>query len=445
MAAASSRRQVQLLTLVFTVIIFSLLQYVLFNSKVGTHIATKAWDKADEYVFTRRRKLKIAIVNTQLAHDEVLLPLLDAWMRVPQVEIVVYQIGWRFGMEKVLTDSGYPSRMIDYVYVGEFKKVGIDDKYPIPDVVVSTTCIKDVYFMEKTWKYLLDNYHTHFFCVFHHANSLDNGRSRASRVIDRMSPYIREERLDFVALSEHVAKTARDRQLRKKWKVVKDELLEPPIHVFPPVYYVSSAYEHGNRIQTTERAAGFAIQGQYAKGRDYTTAFKHLQDFVEAARQRQASESSINLHLVGFGPHPPVPEGLEKHVIFDERLDYTDFYRTLSQVDAIMTAFESEDYYSLKASSSVPASLIAGTALVGSERLLNTYTYLDESVVWMQEDGESELDTIGRVLALSDEEKAAKKEAIRSRTEDLVEQNYLNVREWTERAIAKFPEDWYRK
>jgi len=443
MAAPSSRRQVQLVTLIITVFIFSLLQYLIFNSKVGTYVATTAVDKADEYIFSRRRKLRVAIVNTQLAHDEVILPLVDAWMQIPQTEITTYQVGYRFGMEKVLEDSGYPAEMNDYLYAGEFKKIGKDDRYPVPDIVVSTTCIKDTVHMEATWKYLLENHHTHFFCVFHHANQLQNGRSAYARVMHRLSPYIRADRIDFVALSEHVAEYALNDQLARKWPVVKDELHHPPVRVFPPVYYVKTKAEDSNSVGSGDRAGGFALQGEYAKGRDYPTVFTHLQDFIEQARARKESEDSINLHLVGFGQHPDVPNGLEKHVIFDERLDYTEFYGTLSQVDAVLTAFSSDDYYLVKASSTVPAALIAGTAIIGDKKLLQTYTYLDESVIWMQEEGESDMETVGRVLTLSKEEKAAKKAAVRSWTEDLIEKNYANVREWTEIAMAKFPEDWY--
>jgi hypothetical protein len=140
-----------------------------------------------------------------------------------------------------------------------------------------------------------------------------------------------------------------------------------------------------------------------------------------------------------------VPRSLQKHVIFDERLDYTDFYTTLQQTEAILPAFKIEAYYLTKASSTVPASLIAGTPLIGDKRLLRTYDYLDASIMWLQKSGETEMDTVGRVLAKSQGERDAKRALVIKWREKMVEQNRVNVRQWTDKAVSKFPKKWYRK
>lgn len=428
-------------TLIIIVLGVVLVQYLLFNSKTGGAITNKVAVKADQYIFSRHRKLRVAVVNTQLSHDEVLVPLLDAWLQIPQVEVTTYQVGFRFGMDQVIKDSGLSEEISDFTYVGEFKNVRKDSQYPMPDVVVSTTCLKDVQHMNATWYYLLENYHTHFFCVFHHADQLESkGKKDRAMLVERLTPFIRAGRIDFVALSQHVADYALNDQFGRKWEVVKNELHHPPMHVFPPVFNFESYID----LDSTGRAGGFSVQGEYARGRDYNMVFKHLAKIIEAATAREQPVEATNVHLVGFGSHPEVPKELESHVIFDERLDYTDFYNTLKQTDAVLTAFSSDSYYLIKASSSVPAALIAGTPLIGNKRLLQTYQYLDESIVWMQEPGESDMDTVERVLGLSQEEKTAKKDAVREWTKAMVRKNRENVIEWTEKAVSKFPADWYQ-
>ncbi|KAL3428413.1 hypothetical protein PVAG01_01922 [Phlyctema vagabunda] len=427
------KRQVHFLTLILTVAVFSLFQYLLFN-RPSTFVGN-----ADRYLFSSHRKLRIAVVNTQLSHDEVLVPLLDSWLQVPQAEVTTYQVGFRFGMEQVISDSGLAEEIKDHIYAGEFRKIGKDPRFPIPDIVVSTTCLKDGKHLNETLYYLLENHHTHFFCVFHHADQMENRKN--AMVIDQFTPFVRAGRIDFMALSPHVAEFAKNDQFGRKWNVVKNELHHPPVHVFPPVFNFKSVAD-GQRSQSG-REGGFALQGEYEKGRDYPMVFKHLQKFIKAAEARQESADGTNLHLVGFGKHPEVPKNLQTHVIFDERLDYTDFYTTLRQSEAVVTAFKLESYYLTKASSTVPAALIAGTPIVGDRRLLRTYQYLDESIIWLQEEGESEMDTVGRVFAMSQSVKDAKKAAVLKWTESMVLQNHKNVREWAAQAVSKFPANWY--
>lgn len=428
----SPKRRAHFVRLIGTVLFFSFIQYIFFNTTIVSSITNR-------YVLRSHRKLKVAVLNTNLSHDEVLVPLLDSWMRIPHIEVETYQISWRFDMQKVIKNADVPEGLQNDIYAGEFKKIGKVADYPLPDIVISTTCLKDGRYMNETMYYLLENHHTHFFCVFHHADQLENRKSNMA--IDMFTPFVRAERIDFIALSPHVAEYAKNDMFGRKWDVAKNEFHHPPVHVFPPVFNANLAL---NKIaHKSDRASGFSIQGEYEKGRDYPGVFEHLQKFIKAAEDRQESADATNLHLVGFGKHPEVPQDLQNHVIFDERLDYTDFYTTLMQSDAVLTAFALEDYYVTKASSTVPASLIAGTPLVADKRLLQTYKYLDESIVWMQEEGESEMDTVGRVLAMSRAEKHAKKTAVKAWNERLVEENRRNVREWTAKAVAKFPHEWY--
>ena len=59
---------------------------------------------------------------------------------------------------------------------------------------------------------------------------------------------------------------------------------------------------------------------------------------------------------------------------------------------AILPAFNSPAYYLSKGSSSVGASLIAGTPLVATPQLLGAYSFLDESAVVMVDEGAADLE-----------------------------------------------------
>ena len=52
----------------------------------------------------------------------------------------------------------------------------------------------------------------------------------------------------------------------------------------------------------------------------------------------------------------------------------------------------------MKSSSSVPASVIAGVPLVATRDILGSYSYLSDGDVYVQEEAESELDVIERVV-----------------------------------------------
>jgi hypothetical protein len=427
------RRHIHVLELVALLILVSAFQYLCFNSAVGYN--------ALQYLMPTQRKLEIAILNSQLSHDEVLIPLLDSWLRVPHASVKTYQAGYRFGMNHLIDTQGWPAAMKQAIDAGEFRKVGQEDRYPLPDILVSTTCTRDFLALNSTYAMLLDNHHTHLFCVFHHADRMLDS-SKRWKMESFMSPWVRANRIDFVALSPHVSEYARLDVLGRKWKAVMDELHHPRFHVFPPIFEFN--LPPGSNCNGKGREAGFSIQGEYSRGRDYDTVFPLLQKMILAAEERNDdSVEATNLHLVGFGQHPDMPADLQSHVIFDERLDYTEFYSTLAQSDAIMTAFSSEEYYTVKASSSVAAALIAGTPLVGDAKLLKSYGYLNESAMWMRAEGESEMDTVSRVMALTREEKNAKKAAVRKLRSQLITKNRMAVQACVEHVVASFPKGWY--
>ena len=136
---------------------------------------------------------------------------------------------------------------------------------------------------------------------------------------------------------------------------------------------------------------------------------------------------NITLHLLGYGESPKIPPPLTDHVMLNPGLSYPDFYSLLSSAMAIIPAFANNQYLDRKASSSVPAALIAGTPLIADRELLDAYSYLDEDSVFMMGKGkekkETRVEVMQRIVDMSEDERTEAKRRVRLRCASLVWQN----------------------
>jgi hypothetical protein len=385
--------------------------------------------------------LRISIVETIGAHDEVVAALVNAWGQLPGAEISLYQALPRFGSHAIMDTFSLTNPLPKARNSTDFQRW--NELQPIPDVLISTTCEHDTHPLSANLTTLLNEHNTYLYCVFHHAD----------RWFDvpyfywmqpTLVPWIKQGRMEFVGLSTHTGEFIRKNLM--KWDVFKDpnSKLEPLIRTLPPVYPVKLP------LNPKPSELSFGIQGDFGDGRrDYTKIFAHLQEFLDPKNKKfkrdpvpapslQARASrNVSLHLVGHGDHPKVPENLKQNVIFDEGLDYIDFYAILSRTFAMLPAFGSDEYLDRKASSTIPASLIAGTPLVATREIVNAYSYLSDDMLWLQSPGESEFEVVSRALAMTDEQRAEKTNKVRRHNEMLIERNVRAVRNWTEEAFSR--------
>ncbi|KAF5700432.1 hypothetical protein FGLOB1_10779, partial [Fusarium globosum] len=167
--------------------------------------------------------------------------------------------------------------------------------------------------------------------------------------------------------------------------------------------------------------------------------FNHLGSVIRKASEESEGHSpqNVSLHLVGHGTHPEVPDHVKDHVFFDEGLSYPDFYTLMSKSFAVLPAFASETYFDRKASSTIPAALIAGAPIVATEELLKAYSYLPREATWVARPGEGEMDVIERVI--DDRDGFIKRrQAVRDFTKSLLEQNQANTKAWINEAFEKY-------
>ncbi|KAI4744879.1 hypothetical protein E4T50_04727 [Aureobasidium sp. EXF-12298] len=369
--------------------------------------------------------IQVAILEHVVAHDEVDAALVHSLASQPNVNLTFYQSYPRFGSEKVI--KAFDLNYTGPIHPDEF--MGTDKHTTIPDFLVLTTC--EIALREglpKRLAALLAQGATRLICIVHHADQWAEEQRKSD-----IRPWVDANLVEFWTLSPHTATflsntiAAWDSNDNEPW----DNPRSPPIRVFVPIFPVAAP-----NVTATEQAnqdLSFAMQGDYdPHRRDYKHIFERLGNFLAAAE----GDRNVSMHLLGQGNRPKVPENVASHVFFDQGLSYVDFYGLLSKVSAVLPGFASPEYLDRKASSSVPAALIAGTPLVADRRLLSSYAYVEEDSVWLQEDGENEFDVVGRMLSATAEERAEKSKHAKQNAQRIIQGNIRRVGEWLGEGIA---------
>lgn len=365
---------------------------------------------------------RIAITESGGSHDEVTAALIHAFGKQPNTETSIFLLLQRYGISDVIDSFNLSAPIMADKASGAFE-ASLENS-PHPNILVAATCEIEIVKLAGAYDKLLAEGKTFLVCVIHHADRWVEGEH-----VEKVRPWVEKDRVRFVGLSEHTANYFRT-ECATKWTTNTTVLVDYLPPVFPVDIKNKSAVE-GKQPLT------FALQGDYDPSRrNYTSTFEQLSEVIKMAPNRTLSQN-VSLHLIGHGKKPEVPEMLKSHVSFDENLDYTAYYSLVSKAFALLPSFASKDYYDRKASSTVPAALIAGAPLVANAELLETYTYLDESLVWKQEEGESEMDVVKRVVQLSAAEHNDKKMLVREACGKIVEKNVVLVAEWIKDGLEK--------
>ncbi|KAL6853230.1 hypothetical protein J3F83DRAFT_756255 [Trichoderma novae-zelandiae] len=375
----------------------------------------------DRFPCEKHEPIRIAIVESAGVHDEVTAALVYAFGGHPNAELRLYFAHQRYKSDVIINDLELETPIVSVNSSNYFKKDVAN--LPPPHFVISTTCELDLEKPESVvapLRHLLFNETTHLFCLVHHADYWNQGKH-----VDVVREWVDRERVDFIGLSQHTV----DYLLQKSVTQWPNLQASVTARTFPPVFPVNQTNNEAIR------EVSLAMQGDYApERRDYKRIFGSLDNVVKkingsAATTGDQTDETVKLHLIGHGPHVEVPENIRSNVAFDEDLSYPDFYRLLSQSYAVIPAFASDTYLDRKASSTVPASLIAGVPLVANEKLLASYSYLPREAVWLSEPEEREMETVERVVG-DRKTFMEKKEKVKEAAENIMKQNRLNVRKW---------------
>ncbi|KAK9463224.1 uncharacterized protein V1516DRAFT_3799 [Lipomyces oligophaga] len=381
----------------------------------------------------RPNPLRILVTEHGGSHEEVYSALIYTFGRLPHAIVYPYLLLPRFNITAVLSSFGFGN--IGYPrFSGDLKIDSTDAKGGLeaPDIVVSTTCELDLSGLKDQYSRMLSR-GSYLFCTVHHADRWTKDHS--SGAYEAVAPWIDAGKVTFLFLSPHT------RGFMTKWALPtwdkKHRMVRGKFEVFVPVYPVPSAEIGATSWDTDAHEFNVSVQGNYESSRrDYKTLFEHLERENSESKEKSTDnkEAKIRLHLIGSGKRPQVPNEVDEQVTFDDSLSFLDFYRVLAGSVAILPAFANDEYYYHKASSSVPASLIAGTPLVGPRRLEDTYAYLKGKggklhTIWAQKKKETEMDVVERILKGGKEGISGRKATVRRVRDELLVENYDKV-EW---------------
>jgi hypothetical protein len=395
-----------------------------------TTTSSPAHDTTGTAVDHENETLRISIVESGGSHDEVVAALVHAFGSQKNAELSLYLLLQRYGLPDVIKSFDLNSTSAPIQSSSDFPK-HFNESDP-PHILVSATCELDIVRFKSGFEDLLRKGQTYLFCVVHHAD-----RWTQQAKVEAIRPWVDKQRVSFLTLSPHTATYFRN--MGTGWK----DMISYYIPVFPVPLPAS------NSSGVLDKLA-FAMQGDYDPSRrDYATIFKELETFLKPANGRDldqedippqyqtANATNVTLHLLGHGDKPTVPDSVASHVQFDQGVNYIEYYSILSQSFALLPSFASKDYLDRKASSSVPAALIGGTPLVASQEILDAYSYLPRDAVWMQEEGETEMDTVARVLKLPAHDRRRQREMVRKRCAGMIEGNVRIVGRWVDMALQK--------
>ncbi|KAF4450321.1 hypothetical protein F53441_6604 [Fusarium austroafricanum] len=367
-----------------------------------------------------KEPLRIMLMESSGTHDEVAAALMHAFGGQEGSQMDAFFANQRFHMQDIMNNFTIAAN----VTVNKWDKFASAVTENPPHILVSTTCEFDLDRGADAIVKLLKNANTHLFCTIHHADFWGSGK-----YVQSVRGFVEHERVDFVGLSQHTVDYFLNNSV-PKWHTTSNLTTR----VIPPVFPVQIA------DPDLQPGISLSMQGDYSSGRrDYNGIFNHLGSVIRKATDQSEGHhaQNVSLHVIGHGTPPEVPKHVKDNIFFDQSLSYPDFYTLLSKSFALLPAFASETYFDRKASSTIPASLIAGAPIVASEELLAAYSYMPREATWVARPGEGEMDTIERVI--DDREGFIKRrQAVRDFTKSLFDTNQANTKAWMKEAIDKY-------
>lgn len=358
------------------------------------------------------KPLRIILTENGGSHEEVFAALIYAFAQIPDSYIYQYLFRPRFNIFAVLKTFG----LNNVSKPRGSTSMKFDEKNPIPDIVLGTTCEFDIRRLKSQFNEMLDG-GSYLFCTVHHGDRWH--KDSYYHFYTEIIPWIEAKRVTFVFLSGHTKRFMEDTVVNS-W-APQHQWVKENFRVLVPVFPVP--------VQN-KKELSFSLQGNYeSERRDYKSIFTQFESFGKKNPKNERLQK-LRMHLIGHGKHPPVPESIVSRVEFNEGLEFAEFYKILSDSFALLPAFANDEYYDRKASSSVPASLIAGTPIVGKKRLLQTYDYLTEDSIWLQNDKEPDLDVVERILQLPEGKIEEQKARTRARNKEVVQENIGKALTW---------------
>ncbi|KAK9318156.1 hypothetical protein V1524DRAFT_420680 [Lipomyces starkeyi] len=330
----------------------------------------------------KRSPVTIFLMNIPRYHFEVVLPLLHAFSSLPSVNVTLIAgfSGYsRFGVGPLLERESkpYSLQLVD-------EKV-ISPKLGTPDLLFLTSCPEDIVKANKTITKWLEA-GTRVQCIAHEPGKWDarpKGNSQYAEQIKYMVPWIEKGQWEIVVLAPHVQSYVQ-KQFPKFLGTGENVVYNAPI-----IHPVFKANEEDIEVDFVEPFG--AIPGKYEPWRrNYDRIFE----------QYAQVRPQVKLHLVGSGDNLTVPETIQNRIIYVRDLTFPEYFEHLGKSVAMIPAFASEAYIENQASSTVATALIVGTPLLVNSTIAKAYSHIPEDAMWLQKEGQTEMESFGDISFL---------------------------------------------
>ncbi|QDS70431.1 hypothetical protein FKW77_009676 [Venturia effusa] len=361
-----------------------------------------------------RKQLRVAVVESGGQNEEVTAALVYAFGRQALSPVSLYLLEQRFQMGEIIREFDLPTPIAANKSSLDF--AAAVDGPGFPELLVSSSCEIDIVRLHDSFEKLLKGGKTYLYCVIHDADAWKEGD-----LVNKIRPWVQQQMIDLVTLSTHTAHHLRTQAIAN-W----DFNATVTVQWLPPIFPVDIPKQPDEIAIQASSNFPFAIFTDADPGENnYTDIFSSLVAVLEQAKNitndvdTQRSRN-VQLHLLGRHPAPKIPSSLKQHVVYKPTQSYKDYYTQLSQAFALIPYLPLPTYLTSRASSAIPAALIAGAPLVASPELLAAYSYVPQDAVWMSTVGEGGMDTARRLVQWSAPEHWKKKQIAKKRSEELL-------------------------
>jgi len=326
----------------------------------------------------------VFLIESGGSHDEVAAAFYCGLGSIAGIHTYMYLALPRFRIENVYEWLRRRYKLSTYS-ISPLHALHSHNNLRLPDAIILVTCEHDLFGADTMLQYYFDHGSQEhpLVCVIHHVD-----RFRA--IEERLRRWARTNRLHLLTLSTHTTN-----ELLTELAGHQNGLyLQTQVDTFPPIF---PAPLNAAAATETDRLA-VVVQGNFDDSRrSYLKLLLEFERMVEELPPPIASR--LELILAGNGKEVGIPAKIMPYVSVNFSLEYIPYYNLLHQSFALVPAFADEGYYTSKASSSVPASLIANVPIMGSQKLLDKYGYLTSESMWLEDAaGESEIIGIYELL-----------------------------------------------
>jgi len=309
---------------------------------------------------------------------------------------------------------GYEKSIVKNEDSGVFQSGPLEDGIRAGDydVIVLNSCHWAIWWETNIFM-ALNTSSPHVVCILHTPH--EEGIGQAKKQYKELGA---QGRFSTLALSPHTRDAARE--LFDMWATKDHDSSwdKIPVDYFVPIF---PALANPKAISKSRIPSKFVIQGSIDTfRRNYDGLIAELLAMMKADPRswgyRQEKEGSpfiplkkpshgaapppFTLHLVGHSiREPKIPNEMTNVVHIRDSPDFEEFYHSLSEMDALIPAFSSENYFTSVASSSIPAAVMTRTPVLASPAHVRAYAYLAPPGVIVRPSSMSDAEAIARLRA----------------------------------------------